>query len=717
VRHELVLAGLRPTPLASYLAALGVLRLVSEQADSGARGWWRNDRFVLESSLDRDGLLNFFLHDYAPSPILAPWGARSGFYEESSERSAREALITIEESKSERVDTLRQAIAATRQCLAELGVAAKSDIEDSGQATLVEALRGRLSDGGVAWLDAVYVLTTAGRALPPILGTGGNEGSGGYSSQFNRAIVVALLQRRYDSELAALLFADQRSEKSAKVELLQFSPEAGLVNPWQVLLCLEGTLVVRGAVTRRLDAASQGRAAFPYTVDPTPAGFSSAPPRIKRGKGAGEPVRAELWLPLWPRPASFPQIEVLFSEARADVGRRRARSALDFARAIASLGVDRGIGGFERFIIAQRRGQANFAASVGRQALRFAPEALLLHDLDPWLGAFLKRADDQHAPEAIRHCARRIEAAIFEVCGTPGPIAMQRLLVALGDAEAVMAASLRWTTDARKPLRPVPPLRRAWIDAIDDGSSELRLATSLASTRAWYGGREHWLRENLEPVAVSRSKNGRLKVSWRADAGRDVSFHGAELTDALNRVMARRLLLAEREGATSFGDRATVAAPLPAIAELIENRLDESRLHDLIRGCLLIDWGSPDQKLRSDEDAESGSGVGAFYALLKLCFPGPSLSREIEIPVQPTIHRLAAAGRGAAAAAAAVRRLRGSGRAPFVTSLYVGSDLARRTAAALVFPVNQMSRALLCRQVLRSEEWVSEAQDERREDT
>ena len=52
---ELELSGCRPEPLAHYLKALAVLRLVSEQADPAARGFWRGDCFVLQSALDRDG--------------------------------------------------------------------------------------------------------------------------------------------------------------------------------------------------------------------------------------------------------------------------------------------------------------------------------------------------------------------------------------------------------------------------------------------------------------------------------------------------------------------------------------------------------------------------------------------------------------------------------------------------------------------------------------
>ena len=55
------------------------------------------------------------------------------------------------------------------------------------------------------------------------------------------------------------------------------------------------------------------------------------------------PARAEMWLPLWETPAGYGEIRELFGEGRATVGRRPAKDGLDFARAVAALGIDRGI--------------------------------------------------------------------------------------------------------------------------------------------------------------------------------------------------------------------------------------------------------------------------------------------------------------------------------------------------------------------------------------
>jgi len=78
--NEIVLNGCRPAPLASYLKALGVMRLVAEQADSKVKGCWRDDSFVLQTELTKDALIEFFVDEYQPTPIVAPWNGGSGFY-------------------------------------------------------------------------------------------------------------------------------------------------------------------------------------------------------------------------------------------------------------------------------------------------------------------------------------------------------------------------------------------------------------------------------------------------------------------------------------------------------------------------------------------------------------------------------------------------------------------------------------------------------------
>ena len=124
--EPLALNGCAPTPLASYLKALGVLRLVSSPAnhvsgaaaDPHARGWWENECFHLRTTLGRDALLHFFLHDYAPSPIIAPWNGRAGFLEgdagETSSRGGAVLMRAVEDSKCGRLGSMRRIVGSLR---------------------------------------------------------------------------------------------------------------------------------------------------------------------------------------------------------------------------------------------------------------------------------------------------------------------------------------------------------------------------------------------------------------------------------------------------------------------------------------------------------------------------------------------------------------------------------------------------------------------------
>ena len=108
--HVHRMSGCRPTPLAHYLKALGILRLVAEQVDSKARGWWQDDVFHLATQIDRESLEAFFLNDYAPTPMTAPWLSRSGYSDESSHTKTREWLTQILNVDHPRFDSFRECV-------------------------------------------------------------------------------------------------------------------------------------------------------------------------------------------------------------------------------------------------------------------------------------------------------------------------------------------------------------------------------------------------------------------------------------------------------------------------------------------------------------------------------------------------------------------------------------------------------------------------------
>ena len=269
---EVKLSGCTPEPLMSYLKALGVLRVIAEQADVDARLSWAGGVARLQSRLNREEVVDFFINAYAPAPIVGPWGARSGFYPGSSESSARDALNAIVAAAeglprprcaSGRHRGHPQAPARPRLCRKGQG---------RGEAHADAALPQQPARFRVLpWLDAVFILTEDSRKFPPILGTGGNEGSGSYVSTFAQIVVSLLVRHENDAGVTTALFGGFGSSVEG-VAVGHFSPGAlgganssqgfgggGGTNPWDYLLALEGSLLFAGAVARRYGTDSGPR--------------------------------------------------------------------------------------------------------------------------------------------------------------------------------------------------------------------------------------------------------------------------------------------------------------------------------------------------------------------------------------------------------------------------------------------------------------------------
>ena len=74
------LHGCRAEPLLSYLAGIGVVRLIAEQLNPDVSARWDGDHLVvIGEELDDTKLIEFFADDYRPTPLIAPWNGRGGF--------------------------------------------------------------------------------------------------------------------------------------------------------------------------------------------------------------------------------------------------------------------------------------------------------------------------------------------------------------------------------------------------------------------------------------------------------------------------------------------------------------------------------------------------------------------------------------------------------------------------------------------------------------
>jgi CRISPR-associated protein Csx17 len=108
-RHLLV--GLRPEPLSSYLAGLGLIRLLGEQADPDATAAWSSGGLAIETTLD--DLAAWLASEYVPTPVLSPWNGGSGFGINDKEPKRR--IAQLQAQSSPRLAPFRAAIAVADQ--------------------------------------------------------------------------------------------------------------------------------------------------------------------------------------------------------------------------------------------------------------------------------------------------------------------------------------------------------------------------------------------------------------------------------------------------------------------------------------------------------------------------------------------------------------------------------------------------------------------------
>jgi CRISPR-associated protein Csx17 len=717
--NNISLQGCRPVPLAHYLKALGVLRLISEQIDPSACGNWHRDTFVLTTSLDESALLNFFLNEYCPTSVAAPWNGGSGFFPKDN----AEALTAIESGTAERMSAYRGSISGARQALKEVGLKEKPTPET--KESLLLACRNTLPDEALVWLDAVFVLSDDGAKYPPLLGTGGNDGRLEFTNNFMQrlgevmdpATGTATLQS--EKWLRSALFAEPVSTPLSKAPVGQFFPGAAgganatsgfdapsAVNPWDYILMIEGALLFAAASVKRLESANFGQMVYPFCVRQAGVGYASAAPADETA------ARAEMWMPLWNQPTTLAELKSVFGEGRAQVGGRPARNGVDFARAVVTLGVDRGLTEFQRYGFQVRNGLAYFATPLERVKVHRNPQADLLSEIDSWLDRLRQKAGPQAnppAPASVSRAFNQLEDSILALCRkseginkSGAAVAVFDVLIALGSCQKALARSFKWSTESAN-LRPLSRLSPKWLEAAYHGAPRpctFRLAASIASLQAPSFDKGLPFRNHLEPVEAAR----RGEFKWRENASNDVVWHESNLPHFLNAVITRRLALAEKSVSDVFHGKPRCSASLADIAEFIDDDTDDELFANLLWALSLIDWlGVEPEEIpwkQSADTAGSSGSVPALYAIMKLCFVQAG-SSDNSVPLTPVIHRRALLDNSLSASELAVRRLRGSGYFPALDDISVSKNILERIAASLLFPLSEPSITQLREAVLR----------------
>ena len=710
--YEHRLLGCAPVPLGGYLKALGIFRLVAEQVDPDARGFWRHERFVLQTMLAPEELAKFFLDSYIPSPIVGPWNGGSGFWPKDN----REGCGWVLASKGPRLDQYRSAVALCRDLIELHGL--KEAPKGDAKAALVAELRGLLSDEACRWLDAAVALGTDRLRFPAMLGTGGNDGRLDFTNNFMQRLQDALAPGNTSaSQLSAALWGGAAAGL-VNGAVGQFAPgaaggaNAGLgfeadsrVNPWDFVLNLEGALLFASAATRRLGTDTRSDASFPFSTAVTGAG-SGAADAADEADG-----RAEFWAPLWDQPAGLEEISQLMAEGRAVVGRRTAQTGLDFARAVAGLGVARGVSSFQRHGFLKRAGLAYFATPLGRFSVRQSRRASLLADLDA--GAWISRARRGlaagTAPAAMRACFHQLEEAMFRLTQEDLPEAVQQVLTELGRLTAGVALrpGLQRGGDGR-PLVPPPPLLPAsWADLADDGSSEFALARALASLdasgTAGTAPVRMPFRSHCAPLAVGNKLD---EWSQTSEAHALWVCTGRDLVRDLAAALERRLLEAQRARFSTPPKTQRelplrgVPAPAEAVLAFLEGRTDDAKIQGLLSGLI---WVRPASAATASTDIPEAPPMPLAFAVLKTVLAPGGIGPEHRVPNGLLLARLLRARRLPEALRRAQAIARGAGRPPaFPEPGYPGGD-PLRLAAALLIPLSSATYTQLARQAFQEE--------------
>ncbi len=663
----LALRGCAPTPLASYLKALAVLRLISSPAnhvsgrpaDPHARGWWEDEQFHLRTTLGRDGLLRFFLHDYAPSPIIAPWNGGSGYYPNDNKDGFDQLAA---DDVAPRFENYNSAVQTARNALHGLGLANKPD--GAAKVELVATLRATLSDLALPWIDAVLALSGSQLAYPELLGTGGNDGRLEFTNNYSRRLVSrngGLFNASTGKPttgaarlLEGTLFA--RSIQGLRTDAIgQFAPgSAGgqnattgfssksESNPWDFVLMLEGAAAFAGTATRRHEqtagsggATTRSGASFPFTVRAVGAGWGGVETPDEND------ARAEFWAPLWTNPARYCEIDSVFGEGRAILNGRSARDGLDFARAVATLGVSRGFREFERFGFLMRAGRTYLATPIGRRTVGPSIGARLVAELDAggWLDRVRRigRAGDQ--PSRARRAVKRLEDALFGLTESSSD-GLEKTLVAVGDVVAWLALS----PSGREAVRTPPPLLSSmWIREADDGSPEFRTAAALASIglRPKLAGDVAPAQSEMAPPMAAHLApidegrffhKGRMsqRRAWAAgDKPPTVVWGSGGLVSNLIAVLERRLVEASIRGLADNPKPlgAAIWARLSDVTAFLSGDFDDPRCAALLAGLV---WTKPG-RLRSAPASDGHQPAPFAYAALKPIFTPDDALHEIGV--------------------------------------------------------------------------------------
>lgn len=689
-----VFGGVSPRSLGDLLKGFGVMAIVGEQCPD-ALFWW-DDAFHLTVERPCDNA--------------------------SDQGKARQAIE----------DVVRANLPAWGSAVAEAFKPVRGDkkkgIKRQDSKLKRRDNHDRFDSRTAAWARAIS-LPVADREETephPLFPAHGQEGSGDYFSQIEKAVEAAggapqditwslfaegnpTLKRGLDS--GYLFFPEPMKRYATGVAEWEREKDAA-VSPWCFLLAVRGAMLLRGSL-RRLRWGRRPYPAFPFV-------FEGSVVELGKGKFFRN---VELHLPTWnaDRPRTLAEFEMQMRQFQARLsGRGFAATAAEFRAAVVGRGAGAAFDMFHRFVLEGRRpgqrqpmrqGIPRGATRVGGKGKGDASLRLMLAPLAE-TGWF-----DQFITDRLRAARARVEDAIHRAVDEPGLDAYRDILEALWDLNRALVlpgAVRRDLEDSRRKPRPLPPLpARLWERALQDGlqtDPAHRLGRAIGSI----------LEVRAEGVAVGPVLEHMLPVRWsgqrwtvpESPPSRSLRWAGLDpLADFKELFWSRWLDGAELPQLPFAAAR---FASFDDIAALLRGDADVREVHRLAGLYALLDWHNNPGVDPVAKPPKLSTPVPPAYAALRLWLalgvnppPGSRPPRDSSIA---RLLSLGSASQVQRASELALRRLRvdglpwctdprPTGKAVARFGATIPGDEAARMVLAVLVPISEGDTIALSRRL------------------
>ena len=650
--HALHFPGIRPDSLGEYLTGLGLLSACSKEWPS-IRGCWKDGYFVLLCNQNENRQENDIVYHLKNTWVFPKYPT-----------NASNKLIWNEQQKK---DTKK-----------------KMTIE-------IQKLRSGSSLEVISFMDSHLVSTTK-NVFNPIFGSGGNIGKRNLSkvTTDSKEMINKANDQKNILWIRKTLFGKETildelqstgtwfvyANKTYNSGQNDFYRE-GRLSPWSFLLALEGALLLKGNVGRRLTAKARPYAVFPFISD-------SKNPIEK--DSVGLKLMGEFWAPLWEYPTTINELCILLRRGLIKLGNRAATAPHEFGVAVLGIGVDAGIRTFVPFELRETTSSQVFEAIPKRDINVHKNEsnntsAELLAKLSSWVERLPFEPKDNKQKGKFIGLRGPVEQAIIEVTEEPNNSNhWQSLLLQI--AEVQKRIDLDRTRNWKQRCIALPQLSLKWLDKMwpEGLPREVEIACSIASIG---GGTNNPILVNIFGVEIKTypyfPKNRPPTAVW----------HDGELNSVLMKIFYRRII--NEKPNDPWPLEATYPIDTSSIVQYLNGKLDEDEITRWIPALSLLNWRK--DSIAKVSDTKPSDGVGMADAFFRpLITSGLSWKDcETERPSSNfclKLINLLQQGEPDIAIDFAVSRYHALGRIPCALPV-ISADFCPRLAAGLIIPTAQ----------------------------